>query len=177
MAAIGRTLLRLTGAVLLGASAASIDNPGLLYAPTASGLGARARSAPEQARSEPEVRIAPGKMSLAFRFDDAGDLVGLAKPNSRVDIVLVANDPEQGKPMAKLVMENMRLLAIGAVPGRLPDGRSINAAIATIEVTPDEAERFRLAKAKGSLRLLLRGYRDADSVGPGTRVSPLIRTR
>jgi len=34
MATLGRTLLRFTGAVLFGASATSIDNPGLLFAPT-----------------------------------------------------------------------------------------------------------------------------------------------
>src|SRR6478672_8849703 len=33
MATIGRTLFRLTGAVLLGASATSIDNPGIFSAP------------------------------------------------------------------------------------------------------------------------------------------------
>ena len=37
MATIGRTLFRLTGAVLLGASATSIDNPRLLESPSFGG--------------------------------------------------------------------------------------------------------------------------------------------
>jgi Flp pilus assembly protein CpaB len=151
MATIGRTLLRLTGAVLLGASAASIDNPRLLFAPTAS------QPTPERGRAGPDVMIAPGKQSIAFRFDDVADLLDVAQPNSRVDIVVVTRGSEQQEPVAKLVLENMRLLAIRAVPQRAPDGRATKSAVATIEVTPAEAERLSMAKAQGSVHLWLRG--------------------
>jgi len=74
-------------------------------------------------------------------------------------------------------MENMRLLAIRAVPERLPDGRAVKTVVASIEVTPDEGERLAIATVEGSLRLVLRGYRDPDSARLG-QVSPrLIRTR
>ena len=118
MAAIGRTLLRLTGAVLLGASAASIDNPGLLYAPT-TGERTAQPSAVEEVVSGPEIRITPGKRAFAFRVDDAANWIDLLQPNSRVDILVVTDVPEHQRPVAKLLMENMRLLAIRAVPERL----------------------------------------------------------
>jgi len=79
--------------------------------------------------------------------------------------------------VARLLLENMRLLAIRAVPERLPDGRAVKTVVASIEVTPDEGKRLAIATVEGSLRLVLRGYRDLDSARLG-QVSPrLIRTR
>jgi pilus assembly protein CpaB len=65
--------------------------------------------------------------------------------------------------VAKIAMENMRILAIGAVPQRAEDGRAINASVATIEVTPEEAEKLALITTQGSIQLVLRGYGDPDS--------------
>ena len=105
-------------------------------------------------------------------------LAGMVQPNSRVDILLVIET--QAKRVAKLFMENMRVLAIGAVPDRTSDGRPINAAVATLEVTPEEAERLAIATAQGPMQLVLRGYGDhkTDGMGRGTPDStPLGRTR
>ena len=46
--------------------------------------------------------------------------------------------------------------------------------VASIEVTPHEGERLAIAEAGGSLRLVLRGYGDPDSVrnGPSAVVIP-----
>ena len=78
--------------------------------------------------------------------------------------MVVINDPDQQKQVAKLFMENMRVLAIGAAPERAQDGRPINRAVASIEVTPTEAERLAIAAAQGSLQLVLRGYGNPDSI-------------
>ena len=162
--------------MLLGASAASIDNPGLLYAPT-TGQRTAQPTAVEEVASGPEIRITPGKRAFVFRVDDVASWIDLLQPNSRVDILVVTNAPEQQRPVARLLMENMRLLAIRAVPERLPDGRAVKTVVASIEVTPDEGERLAIATVEGSLRLVLRGYRDPDSARLG-QVSPrLIRTR
>jgi pilus assembly protein CpaB len=88
----------------------------------------------------------------------------MVQPNSRVDIMVVINDPEQGKQVAKLFMENMRVLAIGVAPERAQDGRPITAGVASIEVTPEQAERLAIAASQGSLQLVLRGYGDPNSV-------------
>src|SRR5262245_35975459 len=138
MATIGRTLLRLTGATLLGASAASIDNPSILFAPSVP----IAKPVVDSARPEvapPDIKITPGKRAMAFRVNDTG-IVPLIQPDNRVDILLGPNGPEQ--QAAKLLMEDMRVLAIGLVPSRAEDGRPVNIAVATVEVTPDEGERL-----------------------------------
>jgi len=158
MASIGRTLFRLTGAVLLGASATSIDNPGLLFAPTTPERSAADKpGAAEGVAPGIEIRIAPGKRAFAIRIDDVASTAGVLRPNDRVDVLVVASGPQQQKPAAKLILEDMRILAIGTIPDRLPDGRSINAVVASIEATPAEGEQLAIAAAQGSLQLLLRG--------------------
>jgi pilus assembly protein CpaB len=122
------------------------------------------RLAPEGTGAGLEVKITPGKRAYGIRINDVASLAGMVRPNSRVDIMVVINDPEQQKQVAKLFMENMRVLAIGAAPERTQDGRPISAAVASIEVTPTEAERLAIAAAQGALQLVLRGYGDPDSI-------------
>jgi pilus assembly protein CpaB len=90
--------------------------------------------------------------------------------------MVVINDPEQQKQVAKLLMENMRVLAIGAAPERAQDGRPINAAVASIEVTPTEAERLAIAASQGSLQLVLRGYGDPDSINTSGAIANDVLT-
>ena len=225
MATIGRTLFRFTGALLLGASATSIDNPGIL---DDAGVKAHARVATVPvvvaAKDLPEgaaidrtalvvalwpagtqpvgayanvdsvagrvtrvpvfkgeamvpgrlaaygtspgvaVKIIPGKRAFGIRVDAAGGMPGLVQPNSRVDILVVIDNPAQGTRVARLFMENMRVLAIGEAAQRADYGRPIPSYVATIEVTVEEAERLAVAAAQGSLQLVLRGY--GDSVAP-----------
>ena len=123
------------------------------------------RLAPEGTGAGLEVKITPGKRAYGIPINDVASLAGMVQPNSRVDIMVVIADPDNaGKQVAKLFMSNMRVLAIGAAPERAQDGRPISAAVASIEVTPEESERLAIAAAQGQLQLVLRGYGDPDSV-------------
>ncbi len=134
------------------------------------------RLAPEGTGAGLEVKITPGKRAYGIRINDVASLAGMVQPNSRVDIMVVISDPEQQKQVAKLFMSNMRVLAIGAAPERAQDGRPISAAVASIEVTPDEAEKLAIAAAQGSLQLVLRGYGDPDSISTAGAVANDVLT-
>jgi pilus assembly protein CpaB len=120
------------------------------------------RLAPDGTGPGLEVKITPGKRAMSFRINDVSGIAGLIQPNSRVDILVVIDGSEKGR-VAKLFMENMRILAIGSVPQRTEDGRAINASVATVEVTPDEGEQLAIATSQGQIQLMLRGYGDPDS--------------
>ena len=123
------------------------------------------RLAPEGTGAGLEVKITPGKRAYGIRINDVASLAGMVQPNSRVDIMVVIDDPDNaGKSTAKLFMSNMRVLAIGTAPERAQDGRPISAGVALIEVTPEQAEVLGIAAAKGALQLVLRGYGDPDSI-------------
>jgi len=123
------------------------------------------RLAPEGTGAGLKVKITPGKRAYGIRVNDVATLAGMIQPNSRVDIMVVIDDPnEGGKRTAKLFMSNMRVLAIGTAAQRAEDGRPVTSPVATIEVTPEESERLAIATTQGQIQLVLRGYGDPDSI-------------
>lgn len=123
-----------------------------------------------------QAKVSPGRRAMAIKIDDVAGLSGLIQPNSRVD-VLVTMRAAQGEntQVAKLFMENMRVLAVGTVVTSGPDNRPINATTATLEVTPEEAERLALAMREGSIQLVLRGFGDPQAIRtPGARTPDVL---
>jgi Flp pilus assembly protein CpaB len=125
-----------------------------------------------QGGPSPDIEITPGKRAMSFRVNDVSGIATIVEPNSRVDLVVVVDGGEKGR-VAKVFMENMRILAMNAMPQRTEDGQSINAAVATIEVTPSEGERLAIAMNQGQIQVMLRGHGEPESV---SRPRPL-RTR
>lgn len=111
-----------------------------------------------------EVKITPGKRAMGVRINDVAGVSGLVQPNSRVDVLVNIADGGRGSQVSKLFMENMRVLSVGTRIERDAEGKAIQAATATLEVTPEEAERLAIAVNQGSIQLVLRGYGDPDSV-------------
>jgi pilus assembly protein CpaB len=123
------------------------------------------RLAPMGTAAGLEVKITPGKRAMAVRIDDVAGISGLIQPNSRVDVLVSMRDAGAGdRRLAKLFMENMRVLSVGTQVQRGQDGKPIRATTATLEVNPDEAERLAIAVGQGSIQLVLRGYGDPDSI-------------
>jgi pilus assembly protein CpaB len=121
------------------------------------------RLAPDGTGPGLAVKITPGKRAVSFRINDVSGIAGLIQPDSRVDIVVVMEGgPEKGR-MAKLFLENMRILAIGSAPQPSADGRPMNATVATVEATPSEGEQLSLVTTQAQIQLMLRGYGDPES--------------
>ncbi|MDF1501873.1 Flp pilus assembly protein CpaB [Roseisolibacter sp. H3M3-2] len=122
------------------------------------------RLAPVGSSAGLEVKITPGKRAMAVRINDVAGIAGLIQPNSRVDVLVSLRDESsRGQQVAKLFMENMRVLSVGTQIERGADGQSIQATTATLEVTPQEAERLLVATNTGSIQLVLRGFGETDS--------------
>jgi pilus assembly protein CpaB len=111
-----------------------------------------------------ELKIPPGQRAMAVRINDVAGISGLIQPNSRVDVLVTIGDQTTGKQVAKLFMENMRVLSVGTEIQRDASGKATNATTVTLGVTPEEAERLAIAMNTGSIQLVLRGYGDPDSV-------------
>lgn len=101
---------------------------------------------------------------MAVRINDVAGISGLIQPNSRVDVLVTMRDNSSRGQVAKLFMENMRVLSVGTQVQRGLDGLPVDGKIATLEVTPEEAERLAVAMGQGSIQLVLRGYGDPDSI-------------
>lgn len=111
-----------------------------------------------------ELKIPPGQRAMAVRINDVAGISGLIQPNSRVDVLVTLTEAGTGKQVAKLFMENMRVLSVGTDIQRDASGKPNSATTVTLGVTPDEAERLAVAMNTGSIQLVLRGYGDPDSV-------------
>jgi pilus assembly protein CpaB len=120
------------------------------------------RLAPEGTAAGHEVKITPGKRAFGIRVGGGSDIADIIQPNSRVDVMVII-EPGQPNRIAKLFMQNMRVLAIGTVAQRGVDGRVTDAVVATLEVTPEEAERLAIATTEGEIRLVVRGYDNSET--------------
>jgi len=119
------------------------------------------RLAPAGSSPGLQVIIAPGKRAMVVRIDDAAVISGLIQPNSRVDVLVTLRADAAGRrEIAKVFMENMRVLSVGRHAERGGAGEPLEATTATLEVAPDEAERLALAMNSGTIELVVRGYGD-----------------
>lgn len=124
-----------------------------------------ARLAPAGSGPGLEVKIGPGKRAMGVRINDVAGISGLIQPNSRVDVLVTLRTDALGqRQVAKVFMENMRVLSVGRHMERDGDGEPIDATTATLEVAPEEAERLAVAMNQGSIQLVLRGYGDPSTV-------------
>jgi pilus assembly protein CpaB len=99
------------------------------------------------------LAITPGKRAMSFQVDNVFGMPGLIPPSSRVDLLVVLNKGDRPQ-MARLFMENVRVLALGMAPARAGDLRAARPAVATVEVTPDEGERLALVMTQGRIQLV-----------------------
>lgn len=112
-----------------------------------------------------EVKVPPGKRAMAVKINDVAGISGLIQPNSRVDVVVMMRQSQSTpNPVAKVFMEDLRVLSVGTTVQRGADGKAINATTAALEVTPEQAERLALASTEGTIQLVLRGFGDPTSV-------------
>ena len=180
MESLGRTLFRFSGALILGASATAVDHPGFLFAPP--------RLAPPLATEAPrpdvdqrrlDLKITPGDRAYAIRAALMVPQAGLPQPGSRVDIMGAIEDSQgAGRSVVKLVMYNMRLLAITTSDRDMAGRPTPPMTIATLEVTPAEAERLASLTSRATLRVFPSGWPSSGSIGdvfPADDCSPSNR--
>lgn len=129
--------------------------------------------------------IAEGKRAITVKVNEVVGVAGFAFPGNRVDVMVNAQD-ELNRPMSKIVLEQILVLAVAQeVKGDETKPKVVNAV--TLEVTPEQAEILDLARSVGTLSLVLRNQMDRASVatsgvgksdlleGRGTRRSPFGR--
>ncbi len=125
--------------------------------------------------------LEPGMRAMAISVSTDTAAGGFILPGDRVDVILTVeldNRPDdQGngaKFASRLVLQNVKVLAIDQSTRAEDDQQAVVGATATLEIAPTDTETLALAKAAGTLSLTLRSY--ADTAGPSGRVGPAART-
>jgi pilus assembly protein CpaB len=122
--------------------------------------------------------IAPKKRAMAVKVDKVVGVSGFVHPGNRVDVIVSLNEVDKEvKPITKIVLENIPVLAVGSEVEQ-PTGRNEKAAtvdVITLEVTAEEGEKLALAATQGKLQLALRNSTDTEDVmTQGTTLPKLL---
>ena len=120
------------------------------------------------------------KRAMSVKVDDVIGVAGFIKPADRVD-VMVTIEPETGKQghvIAKMILENVKVLAAGTQMERKgKDEEPKPVQVITVEVDVDEAEKLALASTQGKLRLALRNPLNSEKVlTKGAQVGALLNS-
>ncbi len=103
-----------------------------------------------------------GKRGMSIRVDEATSVSGFARPGSYVDVGAVLTPSQNSKPVSKVIVQNLRVLATGRETQAKTDGQGRGGNTVTLEVTPAQAGMLALAGREGSLYLILRHPSDKD---------------
>ncbi len=121
------------------------------------------------------VMLNPGMRALAVPVSVDNTAGGFILPGDRVDILVTHQVPRAGGggtvDSVQPVLRNVRVLAIDQQV-KTEDKQNLIGATATLEVAPSDGEALVLAKASGTLSLMLRSYADASGPSGAVDASP-----
>jgi pilus assembly protein CpaB len=120
-----------------------------------------AKLAPPGASGGLASSITEGRRAITVKVNEVVGVAGFALPGNYVD-VLVNMKEGQEKPVSKIVLEHILVLAIAQEATRDDTKPKVVNAV-TLEVTPQQAERLDLARSVGNLSLVLRNQIDSQA--------------
>jgi pilus assembly protein CpaB len=145
--------------------AVSKDEP-LLQAKV-SGFGGKATIA---------TKLTEGKRASSIRINDVNGVAGFVLPGDRVDVLLTREVGDEQKDLVTdIILQGIVVLGIDQLTDEQRDKPQV-ARTATVEVTPEEAQKLALAMQVGTLSLALRNIGSVETAKTQRiRVSDLAR--
>ena len=116
--------------------------------------------------------IEPGYRAVSVSITDVSGVAGLIQPGSHVD-VLFTRPGTMAEAITSTILQNVRVLAVGkSVQVNQPvDPKATKVPVATLVVTPEQAQKLELAKNQGRIGLTLRNPLDQLSSLDGKPVN------
>lgn len=117
--------------------------------------------------------IGNGKRAITVKVNEVSGVAGFSLPGNYVDLMVNTHD-EKDKPVSKIVLERILVLAVAQEASRDETKPKVVSAV-TLEVTPEQAEKVDLARSIGSLSLALRNQMDETPIDTdGARKKDLL---
>jgi pilus assembly protein CpaB len=112
--------------------------------------------------------LIPSNMrAIAVRVDDVVGVAGFIHADDRVDVLVTMRAHYQGgETTTKVFLQNVKVLAVGQDVETADKSRlhATMATVATLLVSPQDAERLVLAQSEGRIMLTLRSWTDSQPV-------------
>ena len=141
--------------------------------------------APKGALGGAQAMVPEGMRAVSLEVNEFSGVAGLLTPGSHVDIVQTIRGKDDTSAMAKTIVENLTVIAVGrrmstAAPANIPgapEGEGSISRSVTLLATAEQAEAIDLASHTGNPRLVLRNGMDAKVTGgKGVTVAELRGT-
>jgi pilus assembly protein CpaB len=116
--------------------------------------------APINAGSSLPGLIPPGMRAVSVRVNEVVAVAGFVLPGTRVDVLLTGNPGGGSEQATTTVLENVAVIASGQKLERNSAGEPQTAAVITLLVSPDDAQKLTLASNEGRIQLSLRNVLD-----------------
>jgi pilus assembly protein CpaB len=138
--------------------------------------------APKGALGGAQAMVPEGMRAVSLEVNEFSGVAGLLTPGSHVDIVQTIRGKDNSSAMAKTIVENLTVIAVGRrmstaapIPGQ--DGENAVSRSVTLLATAEQAEAIDLASHTGNPRLVLRNGMDGKVTGgKGVTVAELRGT-
>ncbi len=108
--------------------------------------------------------LTPGMRALSIKISEHTSVGRLILPNDHVDVLLTSRvRPKSGGPdeiTSEAVLRNVRVLAIGQLLEAKEGRKNADGNVASLELSPSQAETLSQAAMRGELALILRSVAD-----------------
>ncbi|MDP9050241.1 MAG: Flp pilus assembly protein CpaB [Acidobacteriota bacterium] len=119
-------------------------------------------------------RIPDGMRAVALRSDEVVGVAGFLLPGSHLDVLVTYRADGSSQPITATVLQNAVVIATGHQTEPDPSGKTSDATVVTLLLTPDEAQRAVLASTQGAIHFVLRnGADNSNTTGAPVRLSQL----
>lgn len=106
------------------------------------------------------ILVPEGLRGVTIKVDKAVQESGFVHPNSHVDVVVsIAKGRGVGNQIAKLVLQNVLVLAAGQIV-EMRDNKPVRVTTVTLALSPEQVEKLALAQTEGKLMLATRNLND-----------------
>lgn len=127
-------------------------------------------------RATISAQLTPGMRAFTLRIDAISGVAGFLLPNDRVDVFLTRSGANGLS--SNLIMQNVKIIAVDQFSDK-DSSRARVARTATVEVSPDDAQKLALAQQVGNISLSLRQIDEIDvkqtAETPSVNVDDLIK--
>ncbi len=115
--------------------------------------------------------IPAGMRAVSVRVNDVVSVAGFVQPGTHVDVLATGNQGGSERQTVT-VLENVKVIAVGGSLLERIAGGETSAAVITLLVSPDDAQKLALVSQEGRIQLALRNPLDTKKGGiPATRAS------
>lgn len=133
-----------------------------------------AKLAPEGTQAGLSAVLPEGHRAITVKVNEIVGVAGFALPGNYVDVMVNTPD-ENNKPISKIVLERIKVLAVAQDLNTGENKPRVVSAV-TLDVTPQQAEQLDLARSIGSLSLVLRSITDKTPAATvGARKNDLLK--